>query len=177
MLRNVITSCIGMAGALFFLMLGVVSILLPWSPKARTDFIQFILEDSLAISLFGLGLITVGIGIAINIIMGARRKYYHLRSGSRSILIDETLIQDYINAYWKQIFPKNHVSNRLTLHKNKIHLVADLPYIPIGEQKQLLERIKNDLAEHFSNFLGYRQSFYLRARFQSENKEFQPKNN
>lgn len=170
-MNNLFYSLISLAIAIFFIMLGIISVMLPWSPMVRTDLIQFILEDSIAIFIFGFCLIIIGLAVVINIAFSARRSYYRLRSGPKSIWIDESVIQDYLNSYWKDLFPQSSVPNRLIMKKNKIHLVADLPYIPLAEQKELLERIKTDLTDLFGTFLGYRETFYLSASFQPEHKK------
>lgn len=145
--------------------------MLPWSPVAQTDLIFFILEDSVAIFLFGFAFLAIGIAIITQVILHSRKNYYHLQSGPRSISVDETVISDYINSYWKDLFPKTYIPSRLNFKKNKIHITADLPYIPQSEQKELLERIKNELDERFTNLLGYRDTFYLSASFQSKKNE------
>lgn len=169
-MRNLFYSLISLIVAIFFIMLGIIGILLPWSPTVRSDIIQFLLEDSLAISLFSFVLILIGLAIVIHIVMNARHSYYYIKSGRNPTWVDESVIEDYLDTYWKQLFPKAHVTNRLMLKKNKIHLVAELPYVPHLEQKDVLERIKNDLTELFASFLGYRQPFYLSASFQPEQK-------
>lgn len=156
--------------AFFFIVLGLIGILIPWFPMVRTDVIQFILEDSLAIFLFGFCFVIIGLGCVFYIALNSRRHYYHVRSGPYAVQIDENLIQDYLETYWKQIFPHSSVPSRLQLKKNKIHLTADLPFIPPEEQKATLEKIKEDLSQIFASFLGYKQTFYLSASFQKEPK-------
>jgi hypothetical protein len=170
MSSNLFYSLINIAIAIFFLVLGLVAIMLPWSPMVRTDVIQFILEDSIAIFLFGFVFLIIGLVLVIYTLLSTRRSYYRLKGGPQSILIDEQVVQDYLDSYWKHLFPQAVVPNRLQIKKNKIHLVADLPYVPAAEQKQLLESIKADLTEMFSSFLGYKEPFYLSASFQPDTK-------
>ena len=160
-MNNLFYSLISLMVALFFIVLGVVGVLLPWSPLVRADLIQFILEDSLAIFLFGFVFIVVGLAIVIYIVLGTRRTYYRLKGGAQSVHIDEKVVQDYLDTYWKELFPLQQIPHRLQIHKNKIHLTADLPFIPYDEQKAVSDRIKQDLNEIFSSFLGYREPFYL----------------
>lgn len=164
-------SLISLFIAIFFLLLGFLAIMLPWSPVAQTDLISLIREDSLAIFLFGFAFLAVGIAIIAYVVIQSRKNYYHLKSGPRSISVDETVISDYVNTYWKDLFPKTYIPSRLFLKKNKIHITADLPYIPQSEQKELLERIKNELEDRFSSLLGYRDTFYLSASFQPKKNE------
>ncbi len=164
-------SFISLLAALFFILLGIGTMSISLSPQFRTDLIQFILENSIAIFLFGFSFFIIGMAIVINITWGARKSYYQLSSGPRSVLVDEAVIQDYLDSYWKEVFPQSKIPSQLTLKKNKIYLTTDLPYIPYAEQKAVLERINHDLSEMFAKFLGYRQPFYLSASFQPENQK------
>lgn len=164
-------SLISLFIALFFLMLGILCLMLPWSPSARTDLISLILENSTSIAIFGMGLLLIGLIIAINIALGARHSYYKVRTGPRSVQVDENILQSYLDSYWRQTFPTTEIPHRFTLKRNKIQITADLPYIPQNEQKALLTRLSAELAEIFENFLGYRQSLSLSASFQPEAKK------
>lgn len=157
--------------ALFFVLLGVISVMLPWFPLIRNELIRFILEDPLILFFFGFAFILIGLAIVIHIALNARRRYYHVQSGPRSISIDENVIQDYLNSYWQQLFPQAQVLSKLSLKNNKIYVIADLPYIPQDQQTDVLDRIKNDLADLFIATFGYREQFYLTATFQPPSQE------
>lgn len=167
-MSTIFYSLISFVVAIFFILIGVISIMIPWSPSVRTDLIQFILEDSIAIFLFGFGFIIIGLAIAINILQSSKRRYYYVRTGNNSVSIDETLIQEYLNSYWRSLFPQHDVPTRFTLKKNKIHVFADLPSLPVPQQKILVDRIKRDLNDIFSKILGYQNDFMLSISFQKE---------
>src|SRR5262245_47693607 len=114
-MRNVFYSLLSLIVALFFILLGIIGILLPWSTTVRDDLIQFLINDSLAISLFCFVLMMIGLGIVIHIAMSARHSYYYIKSKGNPTWVDENIIQDYLETYWKQLFPKAHVINRLML--------------------------------------------------------------
>lgn len=170
-MKTVFYSLISLIIAIFFILLGIIAVLLPWSPLVRSDIITFILEDSLTIFLLGFSFVLVGVCIVFNIMISARKTYYHVKSGANSILVDENILQDYLNTYLKELFPKSDAPARLILKKNRIHIIADLPYIPKGQQEVILERMKKDLAGVFRNFVGYHHHFTLAASFQPERKE------
>lgn len=145
--------------------------LIPWSSTIRTNLVSFILEDHLTIFLFGLAIFVTGFAIAAYILLGTRQRYYHLKSDQNPIIVDESIIEFYVNSYWKQLFPDREIPSRLTLQKNKISVTADLPYLPSDQQKPLLNRIKNDLDDTFTKLLGHRPEFSLFASFQAKPKE------
>lgn len=169
-MSNLFYSLISFIIAVFFILLGVIGVMVPWSPGIRTDLIQFILDDSLAISLFGFASIVIGLAIVINILLNTKKRYYHIRSDSKAIDIDETVIQQYLATYWKQLFPGSDIPCRMILKNNKIHITVDFPHLPIAQQQLLLERIKEDLRTTFTKMLGYHNDFYLSASFQGKPK-------
>jgi hypothetical protein len=158
-------SIISFSVALFFIVLGVMGIIISWSIEVRNDLIQFIQRDSLLLPLFGLAFMFIGIAIAAYILINAKRKYYHIRSGNNAIKVDETIIQQYLDAYWKELFPGNDIPSRLTLKNNKIYITADFPNFPLAQQQLILERVKHDLRNTFAEMLGYHDEFYLSSSF------------
>lgn len=163
---NLIYSFISFIIALFFILIGGIAVLIPWSAKIRTDLIQFILEDALAISLFGFAFMVIGLASAASILLNAKRKYYHIKSGDQAVFVDEALIQQYLSLYWKQLFPLNDIPCRLSLKKNKVYISADLPPMPQSEQRPLLERIRKDLTQLFEKKLGYHEQISFSISFQ-----------
>jgi len=168
-MSHLIHSLISLIIALFFLLIGVVGILIPWSVDVRHVLAQFIFEDSLAISLFGFAFFIVGVAIAINILLGLRKRYYRISSKDSSTTVEEGVIEEYVTSYWQKVFPEHEIPYQLSLKNNKIHIIVDFPYLPIQEQRPLLERIRKDLCHIFAKVLGYQDEFFLSASFQPKN--------
>ncbi len=164
-MRHVLYSLISLAVAFFCLMLGAISCLVLWSPKVRTDLVQFILEDSLIIFLFGFCFFLIGATILLQVFFHMQKRHYSIRSKNNSIYISEEIFQEYLNSYWKQLFPKNEIPNEIALKKNKVHISAELPFMPIHQQKAILQRIENDLSELFNRLIGYRKEYVLSISF------------
>lgn len=162
-----IYSLISIIITLFFILMGAIAIIIPWSEAVRIRLVQFITEDALAISLFGFALLVIGLSSLANIIVNVKKKTYRIKSDSGLIDIEESVIQDYVNAYCKKLFPDHDIPCRLVVKDNKIHLSIDFPNVPENDQKDLLNRIKTDLKGTFARILGYRDQFYLTATFQS----------
>lgn len=154
----------GVVIGLFFLLLGLIAIILPWSIGLRTDVVLFFLENSIAISLFGFGFFLIGIGMLVNFYLSSRRSSYRLHS-KQPVVIDQRIMEQYLTSYWKQLFPQQEIPTQLFLRKNRLKITADLPYVPLLEQKPLVEQIEKDLQEIFSNLLGYSESFALALSF------------
>lgn len=151
----------------FFFVSGIFGIILPWSPRLREAFIQFILENTLILSLFGLGFALIGLSIVIYALLSSRRHYTEIRTGSYSVALDENVIRQYLESYWEERFPNSHVSFNLLFKNDSIQIIADLPHLAEDEQKKFLEGVRNDFSELFGGMIGYPNEVHLIANFQS----------
>lgn len=167
-LFNFLYSLVSFIVGFFFILLGILCLILPWSPMIRTDLIEFILANSIAISLYGFGFIVVGLTTVVNLYLSTKRRYTYVRGGTRSIAIHEEIIQQYIASYWKQAFPQHEVPMRLILKRNSVKVIADLPYTPVAERKLFIERIEQDLQDILTRILGYSHEFILALSFQKK---------
>lgn len=154
--------------ALFFILLGVIALILPWSPLVRSDIVQFILEDHAAISLFGFGFVAIGVGIIVSIIQYDRKRSYVIHSGHHSALVNETIAQHYLDSYWQQLFPKVQIPCRIQIKKKQIKIFAELPYVPVEEQQSLVTHIQAELDDILKRILGFREESVLHINFQSK---------
>jgi len=155
--------------ALFFILLGFLSILIQASTDVRSEFVSFILEDSFFISLFGLCSLLIGAGVIFYLSTSLKKRYIKIKSSSnKAFYLEDTLFQDYMHTYWKEMFPQQEIPSQVTIRKNKVMVTADLPYIPEHEQKTLISRIEEDLKELFQNVLGYHQEYTISLHFPKE---------
>lgn len=166
-MTNFLYSLISLFISLFFILLGIIGIILPWSSSMQSLAVTLILENSLLIFLFGFSLLAIGIATAVNILLNAKRHYYHFKVSGQTVSVDTALIQNYLQKYFKELFPETEVPYQLQVKKNKLHITVDLPYIAKNDQDALLERMRTELRELLSDFLGYRHPFHLSASFQS----------
>ena len=162
-----IYSLISFLTAIFFILLGIIAVLIPWSANIRYEVINIIADHSIAISLFGLCFLAIGVAVVVNILLSSKPKYFQFTVGKNFVYVDEKIIQRYLTEYWKELFTGQEIPNRITLKNNHIDVIADLPYVPPAQQAELLTKIENELTELFSDLLGYRQQFHLAVSFQS----------
>lgn len=152
----------------FFLLVGCYGILISLSSFLQAQLIDLIIDQTLILSLFGLGLALIGLSILIYAIFQSKRRYYDIRAGQALVTVDESLIQQYLQNYWHEQFPRHSVPSRLKIKKKAIHILADLPSLPQEEQKAFLDRVQKDFAAIFGHLLGYPHEVYLTASFQSD---------
>src|SRR4051794_27688168 len=105
--------------ALCFIILGLMSILLPFSETLKNSFILFVIENSIALNLFGFSFLIAGLLLMGSFYQGLRRQYYFVKSNPL-LAVDEAVIHHYLRSYWEQKFPDKTVPTRLHLKKNKI---------------------------------------------------------
>ncbi len=171
MLAKAFFSLFSFLQALLVLAFGFVCLIFPWSLPMRSALVDFILNNTTAIFLLGFVLFFVGVARIFYILSGLRSTSYILRSGRKAVWIDESIFHDYLENYLKNIFPKGSFSNRVMIKNDKITLYADLPYVPVSEQKELIHKIQYDLGERMAMMLGYKNRFTLSATFQPKPKD------
>lgn len=157
--------------ALSLVVVGTTSLFIPWSENMRKALAQFILEDSLAIFLFGFAILVIGLVAIGNILIHARHTHYVLESEEGNIIIDDSVIQQQLNFYLKQLFPTSDIPAYVALKSNQIYVSIEFPYCPFIEQKLLLEKVKKELTALFSSTLGYNKGFRLSASFHPSSKQ------
>lgn len=152
----------------FFFIMGAFSIVLPWSAYLKTVTTQFVLENTLVLSLFGLGFVLIGLSIVIYTLLNTRQRYVDIQISKNQVTIDESVFYQYLETYWQQHFPQTHVPFHLTFKNHSLQIVADLPSIPLPEQKIFLEQVKQDFNDLFGRVLGYPYDVHLIASFQAD---------
>ena len=110
-------------------------------------------------------MLAIGCGMIAGLLKLNRRTYYHVRTGDRSIAVDEAVIEGYLQRYWETLFPGKEVSSDVTIQSNQIEVSTDLPHIPFNQQRDLLKRIERELADVFDKVLDSDQEFLFSANF------------
>jgi hypothetical protein len=151
--------------ALFFILFGIISFFLPETEEGLRAVSHFLLQNTWLTYLCGFLFITIGIAILANIKLNIKKNYYHIKAGSHLTELDEKIFEQYLDTYWKELFPKLEVPSRAEIKKNKLYISAELPSIPLNEQKTLLQQIEKDLNEILIKYLGYHQEYIISINF------------
>lgn len=165
-MRNFFYSLITFFIAIFFILLGIIGILLPWSTSMQKLIFTFLFDYSRITFLFGLCFLAIGIAVVLNILSNGQRHYYHFKIKGNSVSVDTELLQTYLQKYLKELFPRQDLPCQLQVKKNKIHVTIDFPSMEEPEQDILLKQVRNELKELFSTLLDYKHEFFLSASFQ-----------
>lgn len=164
-MRHFFYSFITFVIALFFILIGIGCMLIPWIHVIESAVIQFIIQNTVAIFLFGFAFFLIGCALIAQVMLASRRKYYYVRSGSNAVSVDENLIQECVATYWKAKFPGEEIPFNLEIKENKIHITVDLPYVAKDQQNLTLQAMENDIGHILASTLGYRNEFFLNVSF------------
>jgi len=151
--------------AVFFILLGTICTMLPYFSTIRTYVISFLLQNSISLALMGIIMVMIGLFIILTILLSARRRDYRIRSGRHTTIVNKSLIQQYLDSYWKELFPEQDIPNNFILKTNGIHITADFPFLPVTQQKPFLEKIKKELTHILTTIIGYDKELFLAASF------------
>jgi len=154
--------------AIFFVILGILGVVIPYSPTLRQEALSHLMDRSTTLFLFGFSCIAIGGALLTNIIAQSRRKYYRYTVGISNITVDESIIEQYLADYWKQAFPGQEIPYRLKLTDNAIHVMVDFPAEKEQMTKDAIDDIKSDLRHLFDTTIGYTTPFYLSISFRPE---------
>jgi hypothetical protein len=154
-----------MVGLLFFV-LGIIGLMLAWSPSFRSGTAQFFFEHTLLSTLLSFGLAIAGFLLFVYPFLIERKRYIHISSGPYAVSLDENVIHRYLTAYWEKLFPGKTIPFELQSKKKSIQIVADLPSLPIEQQKLFIEQIQKDLEDLFNVQLGCPHEIHLLVSFQ-----------
>lgn len=151
--------------SLFFVAVGVCALAFAVSPFARTETITFLLENTNLIVLFGILFIAIGIISFFYLIQSTKRKYFTLKSQKLEIEVSESVIHKYLKSYFRELYPYNDIPCQVELKKRRAEVTADLPFVPINEQRELLKKIEEDLTSIFRDQIGYRNELKVSISF------------
>jgi hypothetical protein len=151
--------------ALFFLTLGLLCAVIPWSDGMRALVLDFLQHNWVMLFLFGVGCLVVGMTILLNLSMSSRRRHYTVRTGPYLVAVDKDLVTSYLQAYFQGRYPKREIPCNVTIKSDRLQIAADLPTTPLEEQKSLLKKIENDLQELLAARLGYYRPLRLYISF------------
>lgn len=144
---------------------GVFSILLFFSPLLRYQFSHWIESNgSNELLILGIGLLLFGLLLILLSVGLYRTQYYQVQMGfpGHSAQVDLDVVRSLVGRYWQNHFPMMKPNVDVLLRDDTtLELFADLPSLPSGEHKLLLQKIEADLSRQLARHLGYRKPFFL----------------
>jgi hypothetical protein len=154
--------------AIFFVLLGIITIFSPWSDRLQADAAHLLLTNPFLFTLFGIALVLMGLSVGAYAFIAARKRYVTIETGILAVSVDEDAVLQYLAAYWKEQFPHHHIPCHLKIDKHSLQIIADFPPSSIKEQKEFLERAQTDFTDLFGRIIGYPYNVQLIASFESK---------
>ena len=139
---------------LLILAVGVFIVALPESEPLREKVVQFMSQGREILFAVGGILILLAVVMIYSILRRLKRRQASIRVGDRSVMVDESLITQYLNTYWEARYPNQKIPFTFAIKKTVIRVNADLPYISKEEQTAFLEETAKDLQEMFGRLIG-----------------------
>lgn len=151
--------------ALFFAVFGLLCMLISLSEFLGQMVIEFLQRHGISLFLVGFGSLAVGIFLFITLWRQSWRRTYSIRTGTRAITVDPSLIETCIKAYWGKRYPSSDIPCRVWVKKDILQISADLPETPLANQKSLLTEMERELQEFLAETIGYQRRLHFFISF------------
>ncbi|MCH1429723.1 MAG: hypothetical protein GWP59_04060 [Chlamydiales bacterium] len=96
----------------------------------------------------------------------SKKTYIQVKVGEHQATIYQDVIHKHLENFWKALFPERIINSEVKLSKDSIEVIAELPEVPVAQQKDMLGKIEHDLQEFLQSQFGYYKEFLLTISFQ-----------
>ncbi|MFT4553315.1 MAG: hypothetical protein ACI9S8_001953 [Chlamydiales bacterium] len=149
----------------FFFITGATLLLADFYPQIQGFAADFVKQHDLGLKSVGALIVAFSTALFAFFCRLHRRNYFNFRMGNNLISVSEEAISETLIPYWKKLFPDENINFQVKIPNNVIEIWVDFPAIPSGEEKNLLQRVEEDLERLLGNLLDYRKEFNLIVRF------------
>lgn len=147
---------------LLILSIGGFCFFLAYSKALHMFMQQYFMEHPGLFMKFGVCCFLLGLALLIPFYGLYRKQYLTLKMSGSKVLIEESIIHDYVKNYWKELFPNQEVYFEIAMHRSKtIEILAKLPLVNEEDKESFLKRIQNELGVLLARKLGYEKEFFL----------------
>ena len=141
---------------------GVFFLLLESSDSLRLGLEQLLVNNGRIFVKIGIVFLSVGCLLLIGLYRLNKQPYLTLKISGSKVLIDEAIIRDYLEHYWKEVFPHQEIRSEVVLHlPQKLEIIVELPAMQEEDKEPLLSRMENELSVLLARKLGYEKEFFL----------------
>lgn len=152
--------------SVLILLLGAVLIGLEYAPHLRAQIAHFFLSSSHSFAFLGCVVLGCGLLLLIGFSRMHRGIYYTLAMGEKKTIVEHAVIQGYVAASLRELFPEQELHVDVSIAANgKIEVFAELPPLSLEEQQGLLEKVEKELATLFKKQLVYSKDFSFSVVF------------
>lgn len=152
--------------ALFCLFLGPLLLSVPLSSPLREATVSFLQHSTWTIVCIGAVFVVMGIGCIAVLYARLGSRIYTVRSGDRSITLNEELIEAFLQAFWHEQYPFNSVNSRVAIAGQTLYIWATLPPTTVEARKDTLAEVEKTLDKALRDNMGFSGAFRLIATFE-----------
>lgn len=157
---NLLFSAVQFVFSALVMLLGVFFIGLQYASHLRISIARFFLESTLSFSVIGFLILGCGVLLLIGFYAMNRGGYYSVKMGKQKMVVDPTVIREYVANYWKEVFPEHRLAVEVGVTKDqKFELLVEFPSVPLENQESILEKAESDLTQILKKQIGYQKEF------------------
>lgn len=153
--------------AFFFVAMGVLLFMIPFSAGFRQSVLDFVQGSTLLLCLSGMSLASIGGSVLYWLLRSHRRNYYHVETSGVTVDVDQEVFAQLLEQYWLRAFPTEKILSHLEVCENKVKVVADMPFVPYEDQKDVIRKVEEEVAALFAEMVGYKNEISLSVSFPS----------
>jgi hypothetical protein len=163
--ESVILSLIHLFSLIFFMGLGCIALSAAVNVPLRGQMelmmrqAQNLLEPK-TLAFVGLLFLLYGLTLLVLLLLGYRKSFLRVSLRSSKVLIDRSIIHEYVESYFKTLMPNQNNQLEIIFHpQQKLEILTKLP--ETQDREILLKRIENELGVLLARKLGYKEEFIL----------------
>jgi|GEM_PF-4023690 len=167
-MRHFLSCSCSLLLALFFVLLGLFAMLLPWFEKVRMLAIRMIQNESGVLALFGFAFFLMGVAFIGHAVANAGKKSFVIKLKEQKVTVNESLVRNYLREYWQEAYPHHEIPFRILFKRHRLFVQADFPSLSDEEQRTTLQKVERDLEEILHGVIGYRGDVDVSIQFAHE---------
>lgn len=147
---------------LIILALGGFFLSFPYTESFRYNLTYYLYHYPEFFKLTGSMVMGFGLLLFIGFYRLNKRCFLTIETRPITTLVDEGIIQDWIQNYWKAKYPGKEIGVDIVVQKGVVlQIFLPLPEDCEKEGKEFLASLQSDLADQLFHLLGYRREFYI----------------
>ncbi|MBY0528605.1 MAG: hypothetical protein K2P51_00250 [Rhabdochlamydiaceae bacterium] len=159
---NVLFSAVQLIFVVTLFLLGGLFLGLAHAPHFRNEIAQFFLSDTTRLMSIGYVILGVAALLFFGFYAMNRSSFFQVEMHSGRFDVDPSVIQNYVQCYWNDIFPDYRLDTQIVIRRGKkIEILAEMPEMADEELTELLTQIENELSCLLEHSLGYRSEFLV----------------
>ena len=144
------------------LALGGFFLSLPYTESFRYNLTYYLYHRPEFFTLTGSMMMSFGLLLLFGLYRVNRRRFLTIETRPMTTLVDEGIIHNWIQQYWREKYPKKEACIDVVVQKGKVlQIFLPIPENWEGEREELLISLQNDLAKRLFYLLGYHREFYI----------------